>query len=865
MAIADAYDSGAFSITTYDADHAGRVLPCALEVVGNQIVAVAPEGRLKNQIPPRIYVGTLPLGTDFETQVKIPSNWGWTLFQPKINPRGDSTDSSGVYSLSPMGGALSGSGMVVVWAQADFQSAVVGWRLLASTMGTSGWNDAIQLQDTNGSALQSSSFSGASSNFTCGELAKDGDARNWYSPAVCVRAFDQNSFIVGISWPDGGQIRQGKDRHRFYLFNILDCNVSAGTLKARGGSSYIIKEQQSAANSFINFDWFPVGDTTYIVDQTFDQNACTSSPASFNVLQASLFTSAAVGTAVPDTLAVSPVVGGMGTGNVAFGGCVRRTFFNGLICWYRDTGSGLAAAAISTTVAPSNSTAWGTETDGSLRLSPGFDGNFLLGGCAVVDYVATQQSVAGLNVTKTMPDRTTSQQAASVAPVYRIVLGNGPYLTGRVFKIGWLASVTGASLGPPAPSAGTTAKLILKGIIDGPLPTPLPNVQNMAANRDINDVHMGEVYYGSSAETNLSWQDSTTTSIGFSSSLTTTANVGPDLSLSMAWGTSNAWGGGTANTVESCSPLSTQWEFPAAGTDQPPTVAPWGLVFGTTVNFSVDQFWPVVVDRSNSGGWIPDPAQNNAFISIGRAAFSDQDAGGGEFYPFSVDPGSLDSYQASAIDQRMAQFYQAHGLKLPPDKNGTPYGSYTAMMDALAFPLSTDPGTPYLTFRWQDGSSTNTSSTTTTTTFTEHSWTYNEDLSVGISGGLSISVSGDIVSAEIAGFQFSMLCNQSYSAVHSTQSGTSSSWTVGTGGLPGLNEDSLKYSGSPPAGLVRGYTVRIYLLPPNQLWTQELQAGIGSRPVPAEYNSIDLLQAEAIDPNSAPWKLMFMVENIAPA
>jgi hypothetical protein len=231
---------------------------------------------------------------------------------------------------------------------------------------------------------------------------------------------------------------------------------------------------------------------------------------------------------------------------------------------------------------------------------------------------------------------------------------------------------------------------------------------------------------------------------------------------------------------------------------------------------------------------IPDPGQSSKIMGILAAPYAKTDY---SYQPYAVIPGVLESYKPELVNVMMSE--------LGYNATDNYYGD---IMCTNAYPF-TDASAPWLTFSWSGDSNLPPTFENCNSSYTESSWILEDKVYGGLSGGVGFSVFG----IEIEEAQVSALGGVTLNQESTTTETTETNWGI-----------SLSGSWGPPIssapGAVKSYEFRLFFLPvptaPSQLpptyWTAELIKNLPNGSV----------SGQTIDPNSACWRIMYVVTRI---
>jgi hypothetical protein len=425
--------------------------------------------------------------------------------------------------------------------------------------------------------------------------------------------------------------------------------------------------------------------------------------------------------------------------------------------------------------------------------------------------------------TVTLTQQTQQSFQATEYPVFEFVFYNS--VTCQLNLTGTIQVLPNFRACSPVPkSAPASVSNVIAGIIDGPIPLPLQNYQNVTESED-----QGDVTYGTTDTQTASREVSTTSTAGFETSGQFTKGFGPawDISLNSGMGRVS---GSTLQTS-----LSYSLPQPSYVDPNPASVRPYGAIRGVTAQFNVTAYR--FLDPNGN------PVSDATTADLGQApklatvltTFPQYSTL--TYTPYAVTPGDLHSYTPEHWNKKMA--------KLGYTETTNYYGN---VICANAYPFQ-GAASPYLDFSWNEGISGSGGFNAFTSTYTEQSWTFNSSYYGGVSGGGGFSVFG--LSEEL---EAEFLGGGTYSHESDQQESSETSWginlseTWGPTQLPTSDDSVVRYD------------FRLFFLPvptppqlPTNYWAQELKdympAG-GDTP------------ASSIDPNSGCWRIVFVVTTI---
>jgi hypothetical protein len=432
-------------------------------------------------------------------------------------------------------------------------------------------------------------------------------------------------------------------------------------------------------------------------------------------------------------------------------------------------------------------------------------------------------------------------QSGSEYPVYEFVFYGQNQLRCQVNRFG-TAQVFPNIPDPMQlqPNPAGSKRVIISGIIDGPIPIPNVNV----ANYKFQDSQpaFGDVTYSTTETGSTEHSVVDSFSAGFMTDGQTLKGWGP------AWDVSFHGGVGSVKTDGTSTSLSTAKGQPAwldTHSKRPnQCMLPGGSVFCSVATFHwtayrfLDAAGNPVADGMDSAA-----SQQAPLFTTVSCAFSD--ALTLSFVPYAVTPGDLYSYTPDGWNERMA------ALGYGPNY-------FEEVIEANAYPFTED--TNYLPMSWSAGGG-NSKPTfqAATTDFTESSWSLDGSAYVGVSGGEGVSIFGVGVD-----WSFKFLVGDSFSHTASTSTTTGDEWGIGVSDPFG-----------PPAcfdgDCIAEYAFRVYFLPvppptatiPPNYWVKELKAYAGSASPFSGPLPFPPLDPDTIDENASAWKIVFVVTSYA--
>lgn len=361
---------------------------------------------------------------------------------------------------------------------------------------------------------------------------------------------------------------------------------------------------------------------------------------------------------------------------------------------------------------------------------------------------------------------------------------------------------------------GKKPRLVVTGIVDSPLPIPAANLEGQSIAGTL-----GSVDYGTTESTGDSRQTSWSWSAGFISEGYATDGAGPAWDISFNAGMAGATG--RSETTQVGTELISNTEARAS------VLSALGNYFHGGIIFHRDEY--VFYDLSLDGSTWTKASNAPTLTSIW---IEYTDLTNDSLKPYANTVGDLSSYTKAGWNARMKQ------LGYPKDNY---FEEVIAAQDEAgnyvnAVVLGTD-GTPYLEFSWSTSGAVIQQFNDVSTSFEESGWHMEASVYAGYSFAVGASIFG------VGEKEFGeLLVGGSYS--RSTQSTTTEgkSWGITVNFAPP----------SPPStyheGQVTAFSWKLWLLKANQQWTNELLA----------YG--DPTFKDQIDPNSAPWRIVFEVD-----
>lgn len=402
----------------------------------------------------------------------------------------------------------------------------------------------------------------------------------------------------------------------------------------------------------------------------------------------------------------------------------------------------------------------------------------------------------------------------------------------------------------------TNPAFVITGIFDGPPPVPIENIFNFdtgtSAAQNLASVSYGiKTSQGSEFTTESSVVKGSISSAGFS------AGIGPAWDTSMKEGTGVVNSQSTISTVEE-NHFSIVNIYKKNGVNDIRGVLSQGTLFGgdiTNISAGIFQYRaPADTPTTNSSTLV---SSAPVFLTF-TPSNADDDREAKPYELFSVQGATLTSYFPQSIDAKMLYLYEQYlaSQKPPITDDNDPRNVFGEIASAIRSGYIENVITPkalelgvnnkFLQVAWSQTGEIIPGFSNISSSFVERSWTFESSFYTGISGGLSISVgAGPIpISTEVS---------FSYSDLSGIESSFSVTKTETESNEIGLNAQIIQIPGATFPGQVTSYSYRMYFLPSDNLWTQEILnfSSLGVLP-----NNIN----KNLDPNAAPWKIMFTVD-----
>jgi hypothetical protein len=432
-------------------------------------------------------------------------------------------------------------------------------------------------------------------------------------------------------------------------------------------------------------------------------------------------------------------------------------------------------------------------------------------------YQASGHKVTNDNIAPT-PIYWIGPYTANQAPVYELLFYASD-LRAQISTFGTAEILPNFTTYSPVPAT----RFVIEGIMDGPI--PFPNVNIQSASHEVYDA--ATVTYSSDKSQQVQHEQSFSWTVGLQSQGSAGKGLGP------AWDISVNGGTGSQQGQESGTVLANPQQKTSQVLGGTKTIDPRGSLYADQVEMVVTGY----KFTDANGNVITDPTiatagQAPKFFSVAASFVGGTSP---DFLPYAVTPGDLSSYTPEAINARMTSLGYAGGN----------YFGDVIVPNAYAF----QGGQKALECEWSSsGSRVNPSFEAMISSFTERGWTFDSSVYLGLSGGEGVELFGAGVSET-----FSVMAGFTVSLSGSDTATNGSSWGIcleaGWAGPPP--------STSPQA--ISNYTFQIVFLPPPDgtslpanYWAKELYDY-------APKVSGQMLNPDTVDPNSACWRIMFVV------
>ncbi|HEY6765382.1 MAG TPA: hypothetical protein VI386_11465 [Candidatus Sulfotelmatobacter sp.] len=268
----------------------------------------------------------------------------------------------------------------------------------------------------------------------------------------------------------------------------------------------------------------------------------------------------------------------------------------------------------------------------------------------------------------------------------------------------------------PVPKRATN--MILTGIVDGPVPVPNINIANIPFQET--EHTFAEVTYGFNKGGKTEHSVSSSWRFGMKTEGSVTAGFGPAWDISIQGGIGSVNENSVESSLSESKDAATLLNDATRGTGKQ-AILPQGQLFATNVNID----WTVFRYRDPQGNLLVDGTdknfQNLAPLVVLTSETQTKD-NAVSFPPYAVTPGTIESYTVENLNRRM----QSLGY------SSSRY--FQEVIEPNAYGFTTDQ--PYLRFFWNnDGGTVDQDYEQVTTSFTESSWSLDDDVYIGVSGG----------------------------------------------------------------------------------------------------------------------------------
>jgi hypothetical protein len=469
----------------------------------------------------------------------------------------------------------------------------------------------------------------------------------------------------------------------------------------------------------------------------------------------------------------------------------------------------------------------------------------------IVSYVAASQRAGSL---KSAPDADASTLDTVETPLYRFLfcspaaLSDPPQVSIRFYgSTHLIATINDLYVNDRQNPNARSQAMAAKGIIDGPLPVPGQNLRMMSQGGTVApwDVFkpIGRVTYGTNVEDDTTHQVTVTGTVGGNISVEASAGVdwSSDVSAGVTFGAMGifdvSWSASTtggkliemlgtslayshqntterilrkgvfqareANVVGLTRVVPNSDYFQNPSEDAPPVLSDQGFVWGAAL--SVVNLALAFEDPARPGVLPPRPS-TITFLPTSKVQLAASYTAN-----FAFTPGNLDSYKPEAINKKMADAY-ANWRKEhagAPDPFGDDYNDYVEkVLNKRALPIGVG-GRRYLEFSVANNGMLQAHYELGSYVFEEWgSEVSNEFYSAATWENLANLVGYEVKSYLEAGGSFN------FSTGYNKSSERSSRW--------GISAEMTNFPEATHAGDVSAYTFRLYLLPADNRWVQEL-------------------------------------------
>ena len=361
---------------------------------------------------------------------------------------------------------------------------------------------------------------------------------------------------------------------------------------------------------------------------------------------------------------------------------------------------------------------------------------------------------------------------------------------------------------------GEKPRLVVTGIVDSPLPMPAANLEGQSITETLGSVDYGTTESkGDTRSTSWSW------SAGIISEGYATAGAGPAWQISFKAGMAGATG--HSETTQLGTELISNTDAQAS------ILSAQGNYFHGGIVFHRDEyiFYDLALDGTTYTKASNAPTITCIWIEYTGLAND-------SLQPYANTVGDLSSYTKAGWNARMQQLgYPSDNyfdeVIMAQDKEGN-------YVNAVVLGAS---GSPFLEFSWSTSGAVIQQFNDVSTTFEESGW----HLEASVYAGYSFDIGAEVFGVGEEEFG-ELLVGGSYSRSTQDKTTEGKSWGITVDYAPP----------SPPStydeGQVTALSWKLYLLKANKRWTDEL----------LQYG--DPTFKDQIDPNSAPWRIVFEVD-----
>lgn len=417
-------------------------------------------------------------------------------------------------------------------------------------------------------------------------------------------------------------------------------------------------------------------------------------------------------------------------------------------------------------------------------------------------------------------------------PQYSIVMYADSNQSGSAYDIQAQVALYGTSSVVPnystlAPNTTYASNRILSLLMDS---FPVPN-ENLGSAVSPNQ-KVVEYAYGAASTNELSATMSVDVKFGVKASLSTTKGVGPATEDEFKTGPQASVSASTQTTTFSSFAMDTTPIAAPSGSATEYKIESHGGYYGSTPSNVVED----AAIFKDTSGTIISGSQAPLFSSLRTVKANSTAEVSGEYLTYCYTPGDIHSYQQSNIDSVMRTKYNALSST---QKSYLTSGYSSGYINNVIIPNATQLGQDnYLEFTFSGSGHSSTTMEQINQVVATLGWTVEGSNYVGVSGGEEVSIFGFG-----EGFDASLMVGLEYN------------FSV-SGGLTVGSTWGIYYDPSLPTNVpgALGYTVRMYLCKPSNMWAREIQLFSGSSNT-TSYPNIDF-------DNSAPMKIMFVVSNI---